>query len=273
MNIWFFVVLAFAVFFFLRWVLRSEAGKRSFDNSPVRENYLPMWVPFFLFGFWVFSMVVFARAMMFFTGISDEKDPVINQSSLAASSIITSFIGLLLAAAFFKDGLKGFGLDTRTAGRDILRSAGVLLRCWPAVIAVMITIGYVVDFLSNGQRTVPSHPMLDFANGANSVYVIIFVGIIVTFVAPVHEEILFRGFVQTKLAENMHSRWLGILLTSAFFAVFHGGTLWMHWPALFIFSCALGYVYEKSGSLLQAIFMHAMFNGANFLLSFVHFGS
>ena len=34
-----------------------------------------------------------------------------------------------------------------------------------------------------------------------------------------------------------------------------------HWPALFTLSMGIGYAYEKSGSLWQAIFVHAMFNG------------
>jgi len=36
-----------------------------------------------------------------------------------------------------------------------------------------------------------------------------------------------------------------------------------HWPSLFILALGLGYAYERSGSLLRSIFMHALFNAIN----------
>lgn len=68
-------------------------------------------------------------------------------------------------------------------------------------------------------------------------------------------------------AEQPSSRFssLPILLTSFFFAAMHLS----QWPApvaIFLLSMALGTVYERSGSLLAAITMHATFNGVNTLL-------
>jgi len=57
--------------------------------------------------------------------------------------------------------------------------------------------------------------------------------------------------------------WPAILLTSVLFATVHGNVT--HWPALFVLSLGLGYAYEKSGSLLRPLFMHAMFNGISIL--------
>lgn len=270
MLIWL-IMSGLSIVFFSYWVERSNWGRTSFSDSPVRDNSLPLWVPFFLFGMWVFTMLVFGKAMMLFTGVDDPEDPVVTQVALGASSVVTAFLGMTLAAAFFERGIKGFGLDIETVWRDLKRSVTVLLRTWPAVMAVMITIGYIVPFVTDGEMSVPEHPLLEFVNSSNSMLMIVFVGILVTFVAPALEEILFRGFVQTKLSDNLQTRWGAIFMTSAFFAIVHGGALWMHWPALFLFSCALGYVYEKSGSLFQSIFMHAIFNGSNLLLSFLTF--
>ncbi|MFI4912027.1 MAG: lysostaphin resistance A-like protein [Sedimentisphaeraceae bacterium JB056] len=269
MLIWGIITSVLAIIFFAGWVERNNWGRESFNNSPIRDNCLPLWAPFFLFGVWIFTMFVVARALMLITGISDKDDPIINQTSLAVSSVLTSFLSLTLAAAFFNGGLSGFGIDFKTAKRDFKRAFGVLVQSWPAVTAMMICITALVPYLTNGKMNVPSHPMLDYANTASSQLVIVFISIIVVFVAPLLEEILFRGFVQTKVSENIQNRWGAIFMTSVFFAIVHGGTLWMHWPALFLFSCVLGYVYEKSGSLLQSIFLHAMFNGSNLVLSLI----
>ena len=62
-----------------------------------------------------------------------------------------------------------------------------------------------------------------------------------------------------------HSSNLPILLTSVFFAAMH----LPQWPApiaILLLSMALGTVYQRTGSLLASITMHAFFNGINTLL-------
>ena len=79
-------------------------------------------------------------------------------------------------------------------------------------------------------------------------------------VAPIFEEILFRGIALPLLAR----RWgvaPAVVAVSAFFAVIH-----LHVPSLvplFIIavSFSLGYLY--TGSLLAPVVMHALFNGVN----------
>jgi membrane protease YdiL (CAAX protease family) len=84
-----------------------------------------------------------------------------------------------------------------------------------------------------------------------------------TAIGPV-SEILLNGH---QLAEQPSSRSsnLPILLTSIFFAAMH----LPQWPApiaIFLLSMALGTVYQRTGSLLASVTMHATFNGINTLL-------
>jgi membrane protease YdiL (CAAX protease family) len=90
--------------------------------------------------------------------------------------------------------------------------------------------------------------------------------------APLFEETLFRGHVQTLLRElfagfnRKNSRpgatqtWAAIVLSSAIFTAIH--PQWM-WPPLFVLALALGYAYERTGNLWTTITMHALFNGAS----------
>ncbi len=58
---------------------------------------------------------------------------------------------------------------------------------------------------------------------------------------------------------------LAILMTSLIFAGLH----WEQWPApipLFVFSVIIGYIYQRTGSLIAAICMHAMFNALSTLI-------
>ena len=62
----------------------------------------------------------------------------------------------------------------------------------------------------------------------------------------------------------MKNRLWALLLTSGIFALVQGANLWTQWPALFLFSYVLGYVYERKRSLLTCIIMHALFNLVSF---------
>ena len=89
-------------------------------------------------------------------------------------------------------------------------------------------------------------------------------------VAPILEEMLFRGLFQTTIRSfleipnpRFHIRnaaWPAIVISSVLFAMVHADTA--HWPALFVLSLSLGYAYEKSGSLFRPIFIHSFFNAA-----------
>jgi membrane protease YdiL (CAAX protease family) len=66
--------------------------------------------------------------------------------------------------------------------------------------------------------------------------------------------------------------WLAIVLTSLVFAYVHAS----QWPApipLFVLALVIGKVYERTGSLIAAIFMHATFNGLSMLLLFLALAS
>ena len=118
--------------------------------------------------------------------------------------------------------------------------------------------------------------------------------------APLFEEIIFRGHLQTLIrsalirlssrgpvhigpgeapprggvleyhrpsqpgAQTWHS-WLAILLASAAFAAVH--PLWMR-PPIFVLSLCLGYAYERTGLLWTTITMHALFNITETILYF-----
>src|SRR5271166_4381563 len=77
-------------------------------------------------------------------------------------------------------------------------------------------------------------------------------------------EILASGHQPAEQPSSRSSS-LPILLTSFFFAAMH----LPQWPApiaILLLSMALGTVYQRTGSLLAAITMHATFNGVNTLL-------
>lgn len=147
-----------------------------------------------------------------------------------------------------------------------------------------------------GEETEMKHPLLKMIEDAGAgdqgdaakVQIVGLVVVSAVLLAPLFEELVFRGIIQTGLAQMMsrfeatrHSdsppaageaaprnasavgakaRWAAIMLSSVGFAILH--PMWS-WPAIFVLAVALGYVYEREGNLFAPLAMHMGFNGLN----------
>lgn len=85
----------------------------------------------------------------------------------------------------------------------------------------------------------------------------------VVVLAPVFEETLFRGVVQTS-AVRRNGPFAGILISSAVFAVIH--FIPMQVINAFFAGIVLGYIYYKTRSLVPVILLHAANNLASYVL-------
>lgn len=76
-------------------------------------------------------------------------------------------------------------------------------------------------------------------------------------VAPITEEIFFRGLIYTRLKRGMPTI-VAILVESAIFGAMHGAAIWMAYA--FVLGIVMTLLYEKFGSILVSIAFHAAFN-------------
>jgi len=103
----------------------------------------------------------------------------------------------------------------------------------------------------------------------DSPFQLTFALIAVILLAPMVEEILFRGTLQQYL-KKFFSPQISVFITAIIFASFHFsfsqqlGNLAII-PSLFVFACFLGYVYERQGSIYASIGLHSAFNLASSL--------
>lgn len=86
--------------------------------------------------------------------------------------------------------------------------------------------------------------------------------------APVLEETIYRGLLQTAIVRALQSRWWGVVLTSTLFALMHRASPepvpWRAIPSIFAVGMVCGMIRERrSGGLTGAIAFHAGFNAAN----------
>lgn len=98
----------------------------------------------------------------------------------------------------------------------------------------------------------------------------------IVILAPLIEETLFRGFLQSYIRKHLGSR-QAIVITSFCFSLFHFsfdqgvGNISII-LSLFVLALFLGFLYEKRGSLLAPITLHATFNAIS-VINLYFFGN
>lgn len=96
-------------------------------------------------------------------------------------------------------------------------------------------------------------------------YILAFITLVV--VAPVAEEILFRGYLYGKLRGSIPV-WLAILITSVLFGAVHGQ--WNVAVDVFALGIILCTLREVTGSIWAGIMLHMIKNGIAFYLLFIN---
>ncbi len=92
-------------------------------------------------------------------------------------------------------------------------------------------------------------------------------------IAPIAEEMLFRGFLYTTFRGKLPIFWAAIL-TSIIFASLHlpegvGGPLWIGALDTFTLSMVLVYLREKTGGLYSGMIVHGLKNGLAFFILYI----
>jgi membrane protease YdiL (CAAX protease family) len=91
--------------------------------------------------------------------------------------------------------------------------------------------------------------------------------ILVCIIAPLTEEVLFRGIILSGFLKN-YSVNHAIILSAVLFAIFHFTIIQL--PVTFIMGCFLGWLYVRTGSLIPSIFAHALYNFCAILFWSIH---
>ena len=93
------------------------------------------------------------------------------------------------------------------------------------------------------------------------------VGVIsVALVAPIVEEVIFRGLTMTRLNRAMPG-WLAVLVSAAVFGACHGELVWICYA--FVLGVFFAFIDLRAGSILPSILGHLMFNAIGQIMTFI----
>lgn len=181
---------------------------------------------------------------------------------LPLSVVAVAQLGLALAffgVPYLVTRLKGNGLvadlGVRASWSDIWRGGipGVLLQ----IPVLPLLYAPLLDILDKSARELegPARSLSDRADSLGGVVLLI---LIVGVLAPVFEEIFYRGLVQRSLLKRGLPPWLAIGITSVVFGVSHLEALQL--PGLVLAGAVFGVLAHRAGRLGPAIAAHVAFN-------------
>jgi membrane protease YdiL (CAAX protease family) len=247
------------------WLLDTSLGRKALADSPPRRNSMPPYLPLvpLLLWFGAVSMAV-VLVQKLTPGLQGWQKIFRDNLVMSIGAVITMAAMMYLANMHFARRLKGFGLNIKTIVKDFFMAFLNLLAVWPLILAAVTVTIYFAKLFMNQDYQMQQHEQLEMITEYPQLPVRIMIVFVAVVIAPLLEEMMFRGFVQTTIRSFLNIRnsaWPAIAASSVFFAIMHADP--SHWPSLFILGVCLGYSYEKSGSLLRPIFIHLFFNATS----------
>ena len=275
-NLIFFAGLAI----FACWVRKTSLGRKSLADSVPRRNNMPLYLPFVVLFIWfgIVSLIAWI-AQTLFSDLQDRQSDFFDNLILCIGEMTTIAVIIFLARIHFTRRLKGFGLNIKTVVKDFFAAFVNLLAVWPLIISAMGLTIYFGELIWGREYQMQQHQQLKLIMEHSQLLPRILIVVVAVVIAPLLEEMLFRGLFQTtirsyfeafrsllvpqnkaeeKRATDRNGVWPAIVISSVLFTMTHANA--GHWPALFVLGVCLGYSYEKSGSLFRPIFIHSIFN-------------
>ncbi len=213
---------------------------------------------------------------------SEENRPLSAKTIVLASTVppIVGFLAFLLADVFALGSrepslVSQLGYPIRRIGRGVLTGLLGAIVAVPLTLAVSIITQLFVERL--GMTMPVDHELIRIFRDPEDHGLRSVIALSAILVAPLFEELFFRGHLQTVLAATFagarrepvpgaFARWAAIAGSAALFAAVH----WPGWmrPPLFVLAICIGYVYERTGNLWAAMTMHAAFNAISIAATF-----
>ncbi len=186
------------------------------------------------------------------------------EMSLFLTGFMVQFLATIgfvyLFAVYFKNGQwSDLGIRRARPGSYLSYGigGGILL------LAMVMALGYVLKYFQPELPPQYYEEMLRTASRLPDLLMVLAVGAVL---APLSEELFYRGMIYPLFRKHLGPMWGGII-SGIFFGLVHLD-LWRALP-LALGGIVLCYIYEKSGSIFVAILAHGVWNGVMSMLIYL----
>ncbi|MBN2560955.1 MAG: CPBP family intramembrane metalloprotease [Phycisphaerae bacterium] len=186
---------------------------------------------------------------------------VLAQTAGGLSALV---VFVYLGAMRIRGGLAGWGLWCDRIPRHVVTAVVAYVAVFPVCAGLLVLTREVILFFDSS-RALPDHVAIQMLHAEDlPVWIKAMTVIGALVLAPIVEELFFRGLLQTALARWWRSQWLAVVFSGCAFGLLHMQAIDTV-PALAFFGVVLGYLYARTGSLVLVILLHAVFNGKTVL--------
>jgi len=219
------------------------------------------------YGLSLIASIVTLSLILALTDFQDWDDlPMWGVSLVGLSQQLVLIVAVVIAAGIFGDSLqKDFLFQSNTTDSIRGLSFGVA-----AQIIVVPAVTYPFIWIFNIDAGRISEPARELSDKATSPIGILSIIVTVGVLAPIAEELFFRGLLYGAirkrgdfLRSDRKTIWFSIIVSSAIFSAIHFQLLLF--PALFVVGIIFAWIYEKYQRLAPAIWAHIGFNATTLL--------
>ncbi len=242
---------------------------RAFAAAPPRDGSLHLGDLMITLGAWLVGGAMGHLAGTFLVGDA-AAPPAVLVRTLAGQAGMLPAIGYagVRASAAVRGGIRGWAFASPVLP-TLERTLAALLFVIPATL-LTLTVGTWISTQLGHPPDPIAHDLLKTMLEARDQRLVWAFVVSAVVVAPLLEEIIFRGLVQTTLLHMniLPGRWAVVVASAALFAIVHFGMTWIALVGLFVLAMGMGYLYERTGSLWSCVIIHAAFNALNVLAIF-----
>ena len=184
------------------------------------------------------------------------------------SSADTPIWGLALLQIPLWAGYLGAVVFAGSKGRGVITDFGLRMRAFDAPLGLALGIFcqllvlpllYApIFFLTGSDKEALSRPAEQLAEGTDGTFSWLLFALLVGILAPVVEELFYRGLLLKALEKRRMPVWAAVLVSSIIFAGMHMQTL--QFPGLLLVGLVAGTLTAITGRLGPAIWLHIGFN-------------
>jgi uncharacterized protein len=229
--------------------MTAEAAERQ-EQWPRWPLWAPLAAIFFGFGATILIMSVVAGVLRASGVHVDANSPGFTVGFTFAQDICIAAACVGLAAVTLRPRAEQFGLR-----RAPLRYTAGIAFIGVATFYLFSVLYSVIFQPNNPQRTI------DDLGADKNTALLVAGAVLVILVAPVCEEIVFRGFIYRVLRSRM-AFWLAAGIDGILFGLVHGVNAAL--PVLAFLGAVLCWVFERTGTLFAPIAIHALNNAISY---------
>jgi uncharacterized protein len=228
-------------------------------EPPPDPPSIGLWVPFAVMGIVFIAIGTFSAAVL---GIAHAMDPSIKLDDPPDSlTIVLTFVqdGALVLAAVLTFKIVYGRVRAADLGLRRVTSWGYALKMMVALYVAFWIVALALDAIFHP----PEQGLVNDLKAEQSFAILAGYAVLTCVVAPICEEIFFRGFVFTTFARRLGPAW-GAVLAGGIFGLIHAPNPAAGLVALGVLGVALCTLYWTTQSIIPCMALHALNNSISF---------